>query len=49
MYHSDIGKLFPFNNHADVQTCDSLGDIYQCTTHILLTLLLPVWSKASLK
>ena len=48
-YHSDIGTLFPFNNHAKVQTRDSLVDIYQYTIHILFTLLLPIWSKTSLK
>ena len=27
LYHSDVGALFPFNNHANVQTRDSLVDI----------------------
>ena len=27
-YHSDIGTLLPFSNHANIQTRDSLVDIY---------------------
>ena len=42
LYYSDIGTLFPFNNHTKIQTRDSLVDIQEYIIHILFTLPLPV-------